>query len=216
MEICRLSTSDPHYPAGLRIYLGESSLPTLTTLGSLDILQQTKVALFCSSRCPAGLISQAHDWARQRTQSAGAVISGFHSPVEKECLRILLDGGQPIIVCPARSLVKMRIRKEWRKPLDDSRLVFLSAFPEHRHRSDAEMAFRRNRFVAALAERVFVPYASPASKTESLCKEVMAWRKPLYTLESEFNGTLKSLGVKSIRPDKAFLQLSANKTKRNE
>jgi len=32
------------------------------------------------------------------------VISGFHTPAEKECLRILLRGAQPIIICPARSI----------------------------------------------------------------------------------------------------------------
>ncbi len=130
------------------------------------------------------------------------IISGFHSPVEKECFRILLSGSVPVIFCPARSLVKMRIKKEWRKPRDESRPLFLSAFPHHRHRSDTEMAFRRNRFVAALADRIFVPYASRGSKTEDLCKEIIAWGKPLYTLEGEFGGNLMALGAKALSPNK--------------
>jgi len=43
------------------------------------------------------------------------VISGFHTPVEKECLRILLRGSQPVIICPARSIEGMRIPPTWKQ-----------------------------------------------------------------------------------------------------
>lgn len=44
-------------------------------------------------------------------RDAGVTVIGeFHSPMEKECLNILLRGSQPIIVCPARSLENMRIK----------------------------------------------------------------------------------------------------------
>lgn len=209
MDVACLNDGEPGFPSNLETYLGENAPSRIATLGYLDVLSHPKMAVFCSAQCPATLILQIHDLARQWAQSGATVISGFHSPVEKECLRILLAGTQPVILCPARSLVKMRIRKEWRKPLDEGRLLFLSAFPDHRHRSDTEMAFRRNRFVAALADRIFVPYASPASKTEGLCKEVMAWGKPLYILESEFDGNLTALGAKAIRPNKPIILSAA-------
>jgi hypothetical protein len=37
------------------------------------------------------------------------IIGGFHSPMEKECLDLLLRGQQPIVICPARSIQGMRI-----------------------------------------------------------------------------------------------------------
>jgi len=73
------------------------------------LLKKTKLALFCSKKCPGQKILKAFDFARNLRDGQKTVISGFHSPIEKECLRILLRGKQPIIICPARSLEKMRV-----------------------------------------------------------------------------------------------------------
>jgi hypothetical protein len=59
-------------------------------------------ALFCSARCPGRAILAAHDQAALWRDEGRCVVGGFHSPVEEECLRILLRGRQPVIVCPAR------------------------------------------------------------------------------------------------------------------
>jgi hypothetical protein len=57
-------------------------------------------ALFCSARCPGSVILRAYDQAAQWRDTGHCVISGFHSPVEKECLRILLRGEPPFTICP--------------------------------------------------------------------------------------------------------------------
>ena len=46
-----------------------------------------------------------------------AVISGFHSPLEKDCLELLLRGDQLIVICPARNIENMRMPAAWRGPL---------------------------------------------------------------------------------------------------
>ncbi|MCG2710116.1 MAG: hypothetical protein L6246_07375, partial [Thermodesulfovibrionales bacterium] len=63
-------------------------------------------------------------------------------------------------------------------------------------RISSERALERNRFIAAIGDSIFIPYAAPNSKTEQLCKELLSWNKPLYTLQSESNSNLISLGVK--------------------
>jgi len=65
-------------------------------------------------------------------------------------------------------------------------------------------AIERNRFVAALAEAVFIAHASPNSKTEHFCREVLSRGKPVYTLESHTNTNLIELGAKPIIPDKTI------------
>lgn len=45
------------------------------------------------------------------------VISGFHSPMEKECLEVLLRSPHPVIHFSARSWGGMHIRAESKKPL---------------------------------------------------------------------------------------------------
>ncbi|MBI4490307.1 MAG: DNA-processing protein DprA [Deltaproteobacteria bacterium] len=198
MDFVCLTLGHITYPPALTQYLGKDAPSSVAALGNLEALKRNKLGLFCSVKCPGKVILQTHDLARQLIQAGVTVIGGFQSPVERECLRILVRGSQPLIICPARSLKKMRMQKEWRKALDDGRLLFLSPFPDNRHRGDAEMALYRNRFVAALADRIFVPYAAPGSKTEYFCREVGGWGKGLYTFESDIAEGLISLGAKPL------------------
>ncbi|MDI6736659.1 MAG: hypothetical protein QME42_10810, partial [bacterium] len=133
-------------------------------------------------------------------QAGVAVIGGFHSPMECECLRILLRGTQPVIVCPARNITKMRIRAEYKQPIEKGRLLFISPFAEKQRRATIQTAIYRNQFVAALANYIFVAHAEIGSKTEQFCREVLKWQKPLYTLKDDANIELIALGAKPVKP----------------
>jgi predicted Rossmann fold nucleotide-binding protein DprA/Smf involved in DNA uptake len=166
LTVC-LNQKDPSYPAALSSYLGKDVPVSISALGNLDILSQSKLAVFCSAECPAELILPTHDLVQTTLTPSIAVISGFHSRGERECLSILLRRTQPIIICPARSLNKMRIRTEYKKPLDQGRLLLLSFFRSHRHRSDIHMALSRNRFVAAMADRILSTPLPAAKQKDS-------------------------------------------------
>jgi gas vesicle protein len=90
--------------------------------------KKSMIGLLCSVRCPGMPILKAFDWMRQIRDSGITVISGFHSPLEKECLSILLRGKQPIVICPARRIETMRIPKAWRDALESGRLMICSPF----------------------------------------------------------------------------------------
>jgi len=183
MTVLRIEKSDPRYPASLREHLGDHAPGVIIAHGNLDILQGKKLALFCSIRCPGNLILKTYDLARELRDTGITAISGFHSPMEKECLDLLLRGNQPVILCPARRLSGARIPKEYADALGKGRLLILSSFGENVTRATAETARVRNEFVAALADRVFVAYASPASKTETFCRRLLAWGKPVLTFD---------------------------------
>jgi predicted Rossmann fold nucleotide-binding protein DprA/Smf involved in DNA uptake len=203
VDIKRIDKSDPQYPNSLIRHLGNDAPASVTAIGNLAMLNQHKLAIFCSASCPGEVVLQTHDLI-QNIQNAGVtVIGGFHSPVERDCLSVLLRGAQPIILSPARSLVKLRIRPELKEPLENGRLLFLSFFPSHRHRSDVEMASRRNRFVAAMADKVLILHAAPSSKTEQLCKELISWQKTVYTMDSEANQNLVELGLNPVTLEQA-------------
>lgn len=159
------------YPAILSTRLGSAAPETLTALGNLDLFALPKTAIFCSARCPGSAVLAAYDQAAVWRDSVRCVISGFHSPVEQECLRILLRGKQPIIICPARALPK-RIPPEWRQPLADGRLLILSAFPDTETRVTAALAHRRNEIVAALADEHYFAHVTPGGETDRLSKRV--------------------------------------------
>jgi predicted Rossmann fold nucleotide-binding protein DprA/Smf involved in DNA uptake len=196
--IKRIHKTDPEYPASLQRYLAQHAPDSATAKGNLDLLNRLKMAIFCSTSCPSAIVSQTEQIIQKIIDAGVTVTSGFHSKVEKQCLRILLGGGQPIILSPARSLDKLRIRPEYKQPLDNGRLLFLSFFRSHRHRSDVEMAFKRNLYVAALADRILFVHASPSSKTEELCREIIGWQKPVYTISNEANQNLVRLGAQLV------------------
>src|SRR5438093_6081943 len=175
--------------------------PAFAALGSTAILRSPLLALFCSIRCPGKLILETYDLARALRDACVPVISGFHAPMEKECLDLLLRGTQPVVVCPARSLERMRIPTKWKTPLTEGRLLLLSPFPGKTRRATAGLAQKRNEFVAAIADEVFVTYAAAGSRTERFCHDVLTWGKPLLTLESDENAGLLVLGAKPVRPE---------------
>ncbi|MEW6187298.1 MAG: hypothetical protein AB1585_16315 [Thermodesulfobacteriota bacterium] len=136
----RLAQSDEAYPTILLDRLGEKAPETLTAIGPIEHLANRKTALFCSAHTPGGAIRQAHDMARRLRDEGKTVISGFYSPIEKECLSILLRGQQPIIICPARAIEGMRIPIECRPAFDAGRILCLSPFTEKPRRVDRDSA----------------------------------------------------------------------------
>jgi predicted Rossmann fold nucleotide-binding protein DprA/Smf involved in DNA uptake len=170
--------NDPAYPVRLQERLGEQAPTTLSVLGNLTLLSQPKTALFCSVRCPGNAILTAYDQAARWRGAGRCVISGFHSPVEKECLRILLRGKQPIIICLARALKKFRLLVEWRKALDASRLLILSPFEKRPRRPTLESARQRNELVAALSDEVLIIHATPGGQIEQISRMVDRWGIP--------------------------------------
>ncbi len=182
------------YPTMLHAFLAPDAPATITALGDPALLDRRPLALFCSARCPGSLIVQASDLAHALAGRGAAVIGGFHTPVERACLEILLGGAGPLIVCPARGMVKT-IPAELRRPLADGRLLLLSPFDETERRVTAELAAARNRFVATLAERVLFIHAAPGGRTEALAREAIGWGKPVYTLAHPANAHLMALGA---------------------
>lgn len=202
MEIILIGKSDPGYPASLTRFLPSNAPDGAAAIGNLEILTRSKVAIFCSAMCPETLKSGAYELIQMLDAGGVTAIGGFHSPIERGCLEILLNGAQPIIISPARSLDKLRIRPEYRAPLQQGRLLFLSFFKHHRHRSDVEMAFRRNCIVAALADLILILHAAPGSNTERLCQELSSWQKAVYTIDHPANRNLLRSGVQALPLDR--------------
>ena len=69
-----------------------SLLPDTYHTGNLSLLDEKLTALFCSNRCPGDLSLKTYDLARAMRDAGVPVIGGFQTPMEKECLRLLLQG----------------------------------------------------------------------------------------------------------------------------
>ena len=126
----------------------EGSYPCIWAIGSLDILNTRLIGFFCSTKCPGNVIIHIYDLARALRDSGISVISGFHAPMEKECLDLLLRGRQPVVLCPARNIEQMRHPTAWRAPIAEGRMLVLSPFGAPHHRATADLAEQRNCFVS--------------------------------------------------------------------
>ena len=201
----RITQRDSNYPAQLRGYLKTEAPETIWARGNVALLTDREArlngdlwALFCSSRCPAQIILKAHELAQQFRELGVPTIRGYHSPVEKECLRVLLRGSQPIILCPARSIENMRLSSAWKGALAEGRLLLLSIFDSKHRRSTAALAGQRNAFVAALADKICIAHASEGSKTLQFAQQVSEWGKPLFTFDTPVNRSLFQCGAQRI------------------
>ena len=70
------------------------------------------------------------------------------------------------------------------KPLAAGRLLVLSSFAGTATRITAELAFRRNEFVAALADEVFIAHAAVGGHLETLARRLRSWDIPLLSPSS--------------------------------
>lgn len=173
---------------------------SIRIIGDARILDRPKVALFCSVKCPGKLILETYDLAKRFRNEGVLVISGFHSPMEQECLRILLRSPHPVIWCLARGMYHRlpTAPVDCRPAVDDGRLVIVSPFPKQVRHVTAETAMTRNRLVADMAAAVVVAHATPGGKMDTLCRETLATGKPLYTFEHPANELLMRDGARPV------------------
>jgi len=196
-----LHPTDPNYPLALRDKKGRSLFPKIRAIGNFALLERPLLGFFCSVKCPGDLILRTYDLARALRDAGVPVSSGFHSPIEKDCLDLLLRGSQPVVICPARSILNMRLDKDLKTVVEKGRVLVLSPFDEKIRRPTTQSSQLRNHFVGALAAAVFVAYAEPGGKTEDFCKEILNAGKSLYTFESTHNGAIVEKGAIPVGPE---------------
>ena len=143
---------------------------TLWSHGNAALLDQALDALLCSKACPGAKIIEAVDLAQRWRAEDRAVISGFHTLVEKECLRIFLRGPQPIVICPARGLDPFQLPVDWQTKFRRGELLLVSLFDSTIHRATRETAETRTRLVFALAQRHTIIHATPGGLLDQLEK----------------------------------------------
>lgn len=177
-----ISQGDQNYPHRLMQRLGTEAPASISVLGPYGPLSSPMTACFCSRSTPGATILKAFDQAAAWRDAGRCVISGFHSPLEQQCLDILLRGKQAIVMALARGLGKLRLPAAQRKALVDGRLTIISPFSATERRATADLARRRNRFVAALADEIVFAHVSEGGSLEALRNEAQPWSVKTTTL----------------------------------
>jgi predicted Rossmann fold nucleotide-binding protein DprA/Smf involved in DNA uptake len=191
-----VEATSPDFPTALRNEALIGPCSRVWAIGNLRLLEVRLLAFFCSTRCPGNVILKIYDLVRALRNTSIPIIGSFHSPMEKEGLDILLRGTQPLVICPARGIERMRLTAAWHTPIDEGRLLVFSPFAAQYRRSTAALAEQRNRLVVALADVIVIAHASPGNKIDWLYAEMMTSGKRVYTLDLPENASLMQQGVK--------------------
>jgi hypothetical protein len=149
-------------------------------LGQLKLLDAAPIAFFCSTRCGGDAVLKAYEWARQQCDLGTTVISGFHTPVEKDVYAILARRGARIIHCYPNRLPLKRPTPEQRSLIDEGRLLLLvpkacAQLP----RPTRQSCSLRNRFVADKAQSITVGSMHPRS---AVSEDLQSYQSKITTL----------------------------------
>lgn len=132
----------------------------LKYLGNQVLLNEYKLGFLCSSRVSSRAILPCYDWATSLPPDS-VVVSGFHSPIERDVLQLLLDGGHSVIVVLARRLYAT-LPTEWQEAYDAGRMLIISTAPEATRVSKPAAALR-NEYIARQAEHLVFGYIQEGS-----------------------------------------------------
>ncbi|HBG04583.1 MAG: SMF family protein [Geobacteraceae bacterium GWC2_58_44] len=139
------------------------------SLGNLELLELYKVAFLCSRKYPEMAATRSCQWADEQREKGVCVISGYHSPIEKDVLRRLLQGTQPIIIALAKGLQKLD--EEWSAPIEAGRLLVITRYADSVSHACESKCFQRNRLMVGLADEIVIAHASAGGNLERLCAE---------------------------------------------
>lgn len=141
----------------------------LHSLGNLELLDLHKVAFLCSRKFPEEAAVKSYRWADEQRERGVCVISGYHSPIERDVLRRLLKGSQPIIVALAKGL--QNLDAELSAPIQAGRLLVITRYADSVSHACEDKCFQRNRMMIGLADQIVIAHASAGGNLERLCRE---------------------------------------------
>lgn len=125
-----------------------------TYLGNKELLKKRKVGFLASRKISTLSVLPTLDWAMQVSKQEDiAVVSGFHSRLEKDVLKILLQGKCGIVVVLARGMYR-KIPQLYEEAMQANRILFISYEKDTITRVSEVSAHKRNRFVMELSDEM--------------------------------------------------------------
>lgn len=123
-------------------------------VGNKGLLNKRKIGFLASRKISTSAVLPTLDWAVEISKRADvAVVSGFHSHLEKDVLKFLLQGKCGIIVVLARGMYR-KLPKLLESAMGDNRILVISLEKESVTRISEYTAHKRNKYVAELSDEL--------------------------------------------------------------
>ncbi len=118
-----------------------------TYLGNRELLKMKNVGFLASRKISTLSVLPTLDWAMEISKQTDiAIVSGFHSKMERDVLKILLQGKCGIIVVLARGMYR-KLPPQYEEAMVQNRLLLISYEKESVIRVSEATAHKRNEYV---------------------------------------------------------------------
>lgn len=128
------------------------SLPNYS--GNNELLKRRKVGFLASRKISSLSILPTLDWATEVSKREDiAIVSGFHSKMERNVLEILLKGQCGIIIVLARGMYR-KLPIQYEEAMSQKRLLIISNEKDNVKRVSERTAHKRNEYIREIADEM--------------------------------------------------------------
>lgn len=163
-------------PANCAQRVGAELATRIVGVGETALLDEPLLGLIASRECPGHVLLETLDRVPEWVKAGRVIVSGFHSPLERQVLRSLLRRKGRAVKVLARGFggqsADYRPTPEEREPLASGRMLVISAFAPSVTRTTRATALTRNRLVLALATEIVAPHVATGSPLAALLSEL--------------------------------------------
>jgi predicted Rossmann fold nucleotide-binding protein DprA/Smf involved in DNA uptake len=170
--------------------------PKLWCSGEQRILSGTLLGIISAREADADLATKSAELLEQLASLKDiSFIGGWHSPPEKEALRIVSGNSAQIVFCVAKSLQRFIPPPEIENRLSQGQALLLTHCSPKAKRISREASLRRNQVVMGLASALLILSAPDGSSSLELAKAALHYGKTVLAPEHRLNEKLLESGA---------------------
>jgi len=182
--------SDIKPPAGLESFF-RGREPRLWGVGNPDILSSRRLGIISARQSDSDLALISSQLLKQLASlNDMTFVGGWHSPLEKEALHILLAETVPMVFCVPKALNRFRLTIDVENHVRQGHALLLTHCSPKVKRISRDASIRRNHLIIGLATALLVLSAPPGSVSLDLAKWALRSGRPVLTPEHRMNKEL--------------------------
>ena len=168
----------------------------LWAIGNAQILRRPLLALISARQIECDLAVISLQIMQQLAASKNiSFISGWHSQLEQECLRIVLAEQAALVFCTAKALDRFKPSEKLKGLVNHNKALLLTHCTPNAKRMSRGASIRRNELVIELAVVLLVLSAPEGSESLNLARAALSSGKPVFTMDHHMNRKLLDCGA---------------------
>jgi predicted Rossmann fold nucleotide-binding protein DprA/Smf involved in DNA uptake len=182
-------------PASVELFF-HGKPPKLWGVGDAALLNHPLLGILSARQIDSDLTLKTSQLLKQLVSLKNvAFVSGWHSPLEEEALRILLEQEATIVLCVAKSLDRFIPSRGVESRVTDGKALLLTHCSTKAKRITRNASMRRNELIVDLAKSLLVLAAPEGSASLSLATAALRRGKLVLTPEHPMNKQLLASGA---------------------